>query len=169
MKYRLSYLDIPRACNDIEALCWLKAFKEDLSEFFHGWTHFGQPIPDAIALYFNIRPTLERFGRAKELDEAFKKNLPADYKDMPYDPRFGFYTNVSDSEDIIQIDAPVLWPSEVTIRLSESLPKFCQPMCGDGDLGFPDCLIIPPYKTWWSKEVIKENRQMEYVKVEAIE
>lgn len=164
---RLSYNNSrPTAHHDVYAHEFLEYFKEGMQDMFYGWTHFGQTLPDAIDIYFDIRPTLERYGKAKELDEAFGNDLPEDYKDMPYDPRFGFYTMVSDSEDIIQIAAPVIDPHEFTIGPSDCLPKFCQPMCGD--YGFPDWLEIPPYETWFSENVLKENPQMEDVKVEVI-
>lgn len=166
IRKRLTYNRPPTAYNDIYAHDFLKYFKEGRQDMFYGWGCFAQPIPDAIEIYFDIRPTLERFGRAKELDEAFGKALPETYKDMPYDPRFGFYTTVSDSEDIIQIAAPIITLNGFTVGPTTTRQKFCQPICGD--FGFPNWLDIPPYETWWSEETLKENPQMEDVKVEII-
>lgn len=168
MRKRLSYKDQPTASHDAWSREWLESFKEgapDMLDMFRSWCLFGQTLPDAIDLYFDIRPALERFGQAKELDEAFGKDLPEEYKDMPYDPRFGFYTIVPDSDDIIQIAAPIIRLDEEIIRTTK-LPKFCQPICGD--VGFPDWLDIPPYDTWLNKLVVKENPQMENIKLEDI-
>ena len=169
IRKRLSYNPRPTANKDVYAHDFLEYFKEgapEMLEMFHEWAHFGQTLPDAIEIYFDIRPTLERFGLAQELDGAFRKALPEDYRDMPYDSRFGFYTRVSDSDDIIQISAPIIDLNGFIIGSPTKLPKFCQPICGD--FGFPDWIGIPPYETWFSENVLKENPQMKDVKVEVI-
>lgn len=162
---RLSYNRRPTAYNDVYAHDFLEYFKEGRQDMFYGLGRCGQTLPDAIEIYFDIRPTLERFGLAKELDEVFGNDLPEEYKDMPYDSQFGFYTTVSDSDDIIQIAAPIINLDGITTGPTK-LSKFCQPICGD--FGFPNWLDIPPYETWFSENVLKENPQMEDVKVEII-
>ena len=168
LRKRWYYSSSPHfAETDVHAFEWLMDLKVlDLTYLFFDFDYYNMPpIPKALFYYFHVRPVLEERGKAKELDEAFRRTLPDYFKAMPYDPQFGFYTNVSDSEDIVQIMAPTILVDPNIIR-PDKVSGFCQPISLEG---FPNWLNIPPSATWLSERVRAQNDRMEYVKVEEID